>query len=478
MGSAVLVQESSVTEEAVDWARMPLAARVAILRRARHSFAERAAALADAISPQLVRTRADTLVAEVLPLLEACRFLEKNASSILQTRALNRKGRPFWLGRVASFVQRVPLGKVLIIAPSNYPLFLAGTQALQALAAGNNVVWKPGAGGAPVAALFLEIMLAAGLPPGTLRVTDDTVDAGISELQRGADKIIFTGSSEAGAEILRSAAQNATPVIAELSGCDSVVVLPGADLNRVLDALEFGLRLNGSATCMAPRRLILVGEQPAEFTTRLRDRLARMPAIALHPHTREKLRLLLEDATEKGAIICGDFSDVTTTPMLILAGKPSMKIAQADVFAPVLTVLTAADEDEVVALEAASPFGLTTSIFGAEKNARALGHRLVAGTVLINDLIIPTADPRVPFGGRRRSGFGVTRGAEGLLEMTAIKTVLVQRGKGRQQFQSTTQAHEPMFLGLIALTHSQKTAARLLGLKAMVAAAIKLREKK
>ena len=110
------------------------------------------------------------------------------------------------------------------------------------------------------------------------------------------------------------------------------------------------------------------------------------------------------------------------------------------------------------------------SIFGDESAARRLATRIRVGTVVINDVIAPTADPRVPFGGRRGSGFGVTRGAEGLLEMTAIKTVLVQRGGSRRHYEATGDVHARMFRGLILAGHAKTWRERWFGLRQLVEA--------
>ena len=110
------------------WAARPLRERLDILRSVRHAIAEKTSDLADAIAPDLARSKADTLVAEVLPLLEACRFLEREASSILKSRKLGLSGRPLWLSGVWAEVHREPIGHVLVIGPSNFPLFLPGTQ--------------------------------------------------------------------------------------------------------------------------------------------------------------------------------------------------------------------------------------------------------------------------------------------------------------------------------------------------------------
>jgi aldehyde dehydrogenase (NAD+) len=482
MASGVLEEEIVATASLTDdrrpqrlWAATPLAARLVILRHARHELARVSDQLVDAVSPDLARTHADSYAAEVLPLLAACRFLEEEAAKILKPRRLGNKGLPFWLSGLEATVERVPLGVVLVIAPANYPLFLAGVQTLQALAAGNAVVWKPGRGGRMVAEVFQLALLRAGLEDGLLRVTDDSTEAAVAELNARPDKVFFTGSGAAGRAVLRLAAASAIPVVAELSGCDAVIALPSADPKRLVEALAFGMRLNGSATCMAPRRLWLVGSGHDELLSELKARFAAMDGVELDGRTRAQLAELMADAEHRGATVYGNAGAHSLKPLLVLDGQPGMRIAQADVFAPVLTVLRAASEDEVVESDRECPFGLTAAIFGEEKAARELGHRLDVGTVLVNDLIVPTADPRVPFGGRRGSGFGATRGAEGLLEMTAAKVTTVRTDKSTRHYQETGPAHEELFRGAIAMGHAATWRERFAGLRRMIAAARKLK---
>jgi aldehyde dehydrogenase (NAD+) len=457
------------------WAASPIARRLAVLSAARHQLAAIADQFADAISSDLIRTRADTYAAEILPLLAACRFLEREATHILGPRHLGRPGLPFWLAGIVATVERVPFGAVLIIGPSNYPLFLPGVQTLQALAAGNSVVWKPGRGGCAVAELFRTALLHAGLPPDLLRITADSTEAAIDEIDAHPAKIFFTGSSTAGRAILHRAADHAIPVVAELSGCDAVVVLPSADPKLVVEALCFGMRLNGSATCMAPRRLILLGKGHEKLLSALENRFAAMDPIEIPAATRGQMLALLDEARGQGATICGNPGALSLKPVLILDGDPEMQVAQADIFAPILTVLSAANMDEVVRFEALCPYGLTVAIFGAETDARALGQRLTAGTILINDLIVPTADPRVPFGGRRGSGFGATRGREGLLEMTAPKVTSSRSSPTTRHYQETGAAHEELFRAAIALAHSPTLRKRFAGLRKLVTAARNLK---
>jgi len=460
----------------MQWAETPLARRLNVLRKARHELARISDRLVDAISPELHRTRADSYGAEVLPLLSACRFLEEDAERILKPRRLGTKHRPFWLAGIDSTVERVPFGVVLIIAPANYPLLLAGVQTLQALAAGNAVVWKPGRNGCDVADVFKAVLMQAGLPDGLLQVTDDGTATAIAELQSRPDKVFFTGSATAGRAVLRLAAEHAIPVVAELSGCDAVIVLESADPARVVDALAWGMRLNGSATCIAPRRLFLVGQGHEILIASLRERFEAMDGVELAPAPQERLREAVDDAERSGATVCGNAGASSVKPVLVLGGRPEMKIAQDDLFAPVLTVLQVADANEVLQADALCPFGLTAAIFGDQRPALALSRQLNVGTVLVNDLIFPTVDPRVPFGGRRGSGFGTTRGAEGLLEMTTAKVTAIRKDRLGLHYLETGSAHEELFRGVIAMSHGGNLRERFAGLRRMIAAAKKVAE--
>ncbi len=480
------------------WPEQSVPTRLRVLRRARRLLAANADALAQAIPAFLPRTHADSLVAEVLPLLAAIKFLEKEAAAILAPRVLGKAGLPFWLSGLHTTIKRVPLGTILILAPGNYPLLLAGVQTMQALAAGNSVVWKPGRGGRPVAELFARLLAEAGLPEGFLRVTEDTVEAAQAELAAGPAKILFTGGADAGRLILHHAAATLTPVIAELSGCDAMLVLPTADPKVVADALLFGLRLNGSQTCMAPRRLILVDTPPPSLLLTRKPTPTASPFMAmsgdtdLHPtHTTvletlkqtlphcppttipPNLQALLKDATDKGATLHGD--PTSGHPLLLLDVTPDMAITHADVFFPILSVLRAASPEQAVALHNHSRLSLTAAIFGDHLTADWLAHHLTTGTVVIDDLLVPTADPRIPFGGRNDSGFGLTRGREGLLELTAVRTTTTRTNRNYRHFQATTPTHASLFLGLIEFTHTRTWRQRFAGLRKMIEAARNLK---
>jgi acyl-CoA reductase-like NAD-dependent aldehyde dehydrogenase len=459
------------------WARTEIRVRLALLRLARHRIAATAEEIAQTVPCEqpgvLHRTVADTLVSEVLPLVEACRFLEREAAWILAPQRLSTHTRPFWLRRVTAETRREPFGVVLIIAPANYPLFLPGVQALQALAAGNAVLWKPAPGAMAAAEALRDALVACGLDPALFQLMDESAQAASDAIAAGVDKVFLTGSAVTGAAVLHQLAENLTPSVMELSGCDAVFVLPGADLDRTVAALAFGLRLNGSATCMAPRRVFLIGDHP-DFVRALLDRLERLPPVVLPARTQSQLADLLQDARRLGGAVLRDESEAGLRYALILRATSEMAITQTDIFAPVLGIFDMPDTDAAIAAHAICPYVLTAAVFGPEPQARKLASQLPVGTVLINDLIVGTADPRVSFGGRKSSGFGLTRGREGLLEMTALKTIVAQRSCDRRAYQAITPAHQPFFAGYIQAVHGGRWLARWHGLRRFLRAAARL----
>ncbi|HEX6865039.1 MAG TPA: aldehyde dehydrogenase family protein, partial [Thermoanaerobaculia bacterium] len=388
------------------------------LRALRHLLALRSAELVAAARGTGDRSEDEILSSEVIPLADACRFLERQAEPLLAPRRLGNLGRPFWLFGVEAEVRREPLGLVLVVAPSNYPLFLPGVQAFQALAAGNAVLWKPGRGGSLVARRVAALAAEAGLDPRLLTVLPEDPETVRSALDAGVDKVILTGSAATGRKVLAELASRLVPATMELSGCDALFVLPGADLDRVARAVHFGLTLNGGATCIAPRRIFIPHALAGGLSARIDALLAELPA-------------------------------------------------------PMISLLPVSGPDEALAAAARCPYALGASVFGPEEEAVALASRVRAGVVVVNDVIVPTADPRLPFGGRGESGFGVTRGAEGLLELTVPKVVSIRRGRSLPHLEERHPEDAALFRAYLALTHGGGLRARLLGLAALLAALVR-----
>jgi acyl-CoA reductase-like NAD-dependent aldehyde dehydrogenase len=337
------------------------------------------------------------------------------------------------------------------LAPSNYPLFLPGAQLLQALAAGNAVCAKPASGCAAPLQALAGILKEAGLPAGVLQVLDDSAETGAAATSAAFDRIVLTGSAETGRSVLAAAAPRLTPATMELSGNDAVFVLPGADIEAVAAALVYGMRLNSGATCIAPRRVFLIPAAAERLAPALLARVGSLRLSPPPPVVAARLDRLVAEAVTQGAHVLHGSAE---TGALILAdARPDMRLLREDVFAPWLALVPVADMAEALAAQALCPYALGASIFGPEPEARAMATRLAVGSVCINDIIVPTADPRLSFGGRGLSGFGVTRGAAGLLEMTVIKTVSLRRGRFMPHLAETRTDDARRYAGLIALLY-------------------------
>ncbi len=377
------------------WSQTPLRERLRIVRALRHLIAENADKLASIAASVSDRPIAEKLVSEVLPLADACRWLEKSAGRVLAARRCGSRGRPFWMQGVTFEVQRQPFGLVLVIGPGNYPLFLPAVHALHALVAGNAVLLKPAPGTRHVALAFAQLAREAGLDPALLTILPESVFAARSAIADGVDKVIFTGSSENGRDVLATLAETNTPSVMELSGQDAVLVFADADLDLVVRALRFGTTLNGGKTCIAPRRLVVVQSIAEDLLARLS--IARVPIMLI-----ERVR-----------------NDHTA-------------------------VHRANDAD----------FALGASIFSRDvAKARTFAARIKTGFVLINDIIVPTADPRMPFGGVKASGFGTTRGDEGLIEMTFPHVVAIRRGRAHRHLDEPAADDAQLFFAYIRAAH-------------------------
>ena len=454
------------------WAATPLSDRLARVRELRRLIAEHAPLLAEASASARQRPALESLTAEVLPLAEACRFLERDAAKLLAPRRLGSRGLPLWLAGVRSEVRREPCGVVLIIGPGNYPLLLPGVQLIQALVAGNAVLLKPGVGGSFAARALIEIIHLAGFDSHLVALLPESTEAARSAIEARPDKVLFTGSAATGEKILAQLAPHLIPATMELSGCDAVIVRADADLDLVVKALTFGLTLNNGATCMAPKRVFVHRSIATELEGRLARAFPGRGSTQLTSAATEQLRPLLDEAVAHGAhFIAGGRADDGSiqTPVILAGVSSSAQLLREDIFAPVLALVTVSDDADAIFRTNSCPYALGASIFTHdESTARAIAASITAGVVSINDLIIPTADARLPFGGRQRSGFGVTRGAEGLLELTALKVVTVSRSKFRPAFDPSHPKDEAMFQAYLGVTHGRGLLQRARAMVALV----------
>ena len=443
------------------WAAVPLKSRLKILGRLRLRMAADPRAVAGSVGRGNL---AETLAAEVLPLLDACRYLETEASRLLREQTIGRRGRPMWLWGNSVVLRPEPLGVVLIIGPSNYPLMLPGIQALQAIAAGNAVLVKPAANSSHAMRTLVAMAVDAGLPEAVIQVLPESPEAAVEAIRCRVGKVFLTGSATTGTAVSRVLAESLTPSVMELSGCDAVFVLDDADLDLVCDCLLLGLTLNDSQTCMAPRRVFALDRQVDEILRRLAAKL-RAQEGGQGPRRIDSTRATgvaaarIREAVADGAVLVS--GALSNTDPMDLPGiavldhvTADMSIAQSDTFAPVLSFIRVQSSEHALRENSKCPYALSAAVFGTRARCQQLARMIPAGCVVVNDMIVPTADPRVPFGGRGMSGYGTTRGAAGLLEMTQLKAIVTNRRWFKPHLQSPTAVDADVLEQVIRLEHS------------------------
>jgi acyl-CoA reductase-like NAD-dependent aldehyde dehydrogenase len=330
-----------------------------------------------------------------------------------------------------------------IIGTWNYPIFLNGVQIIQAVTAGNGVVWKPSELGPSSADVLSKLFQQAGYPRGLVHVLPATREAGHDLANADIDHVIFTGSSRTGRKLAETLGRRLISSTMELSGCDAMFVLEDADVNLAAQAAWFSATANRGQTCISSRRAFVHQSVYRSFIDALKpfaESAAPMP-LALESQVEQADRMVQEAVSEGAIAITGASADpdnrdhMSCTPTVVADARPEMTVCQEASFAPIIAVLPFERVDDALRMDASCSYGLAASIFTASRvRANEIARHLRVGMVAVNDVIVPTAHPATPFGGRRESGWGVTQGEEGLLEMTVTQVVSVTRGKFRPNY--------------------------------------------
>ena len=354
------------------WAKTKLATRLQIIRRIRHEITAQAESLIHSVDFPRRNGPAETIAGELIPLADACRFLERRASRLLAPQRQSNRWRPMWLFGVDVEVRREPLGTVLIIGAANYPLLLPGVQALQALAAGNSVLIKPGRGGSAAARALVATFHAAGIEKDLVQVLPEDESCVKELVECRVDKVVLTGSAETGCRVQAMLADKLIPATMELSGCDAVFVLPSADLDRVANCLAFGLVFNGGATCIAPRRVFVPEIHASELESRLTRFLGNLDTSQV---LSERATRLIDEALQSGASLLGEPQSQRRSAVLTNATS-HMRLLQTDLFEPVMSIVPVVSMDDALRADEHCPYALGAAVFGTNEPARRFAQRV------------------------------------------------------------------------------------------------------
>lgn len=390
---------------------------------------------------------------------ELARLVTLEQGKPVSAAAIEVAGLAYWLRETAdlelpeivnqddadrlSVTRHIPLGVVAAITPWNYPIGQIGFKLPQALLAGNTVVLKPSVY-TPLATLRLGELLRDVLPVGVLNVLSGTDDLGKWMTSHpGFDGISFTGSTQTGAAVMRSAAAYLTPVTLELGGNDPAIVLPDVDVDEVADQLFWGAFSNSGQICLATKRLYIHEDVYDSLAARLsaiakeaRVGNGQEEGVQLGPVSNvrqyERVIELIQATLEQGlSLLSGGVPKEGSvgyfvSPTLVDNPPDDARIVQEEQFGPVLPLLKWTDVDDVVKRANATVFGLGASVWSSDTDAAlSVAQRLQSGTVWINEVM--HLSPAVSFGGTKQSGVGVENGLAGLLEYTTQQTTTVRR---------------------------------------------------
>ncbi|WP_416412521.1 aldehyde dehydrogenase family protein [Pantoea sp. App145] len=330
-------------------------------------------------------------------------------------------------------VQMLPLGVAGLITPWNSNAGFICHKLATAIAAGCTTVIKPSEFSILQTEVVTRALDRAGLPPGVFNIVTGrgaTVGHAISTSPDVA-KISFTGSTATGKAILRSAADSFKRVTLELGGKSPTLILPDADAARAAElAVQAGF-INSGQACIAGTRILVPEQRKAEFeralTTAVQRQISGDPADVsttigpmINQQQWERVQHYIEMGTQQGARLLaggGGRPEPLTQgwyvkPTLFTDVRNDMRIAQDEIFGPVLSLLTYRDEKEAIAIANDTQYGLSALVIGEdEARARQVGEQILAGRVMINTL---AHEPRAPFGGFRSSGIGREMGQWGI----------------------------------------------------------------
>lgn len=456
------------------WAQLPVRQRLRPMRALRRLLVEERDPLCAAVNRDIGKTVEETLATDMLPSADALRWLERHAASVLRPRRVPLRQRPLWLFGQSDTVHRRPRGVMGLISTWNYPVFLAVVPLAQALVAGNGVLWKPSELAAGSAAIVFDLLQRAGFPQDLVQLLPATREAGAELVSLDIDHVCFTGSAAVGRALASNLGQRLISSTLELSGCDAMFVLADADIPLAVRAAWFGATVNRGQTCLAVRRALVQRPVYSAFEDALRPLAAAASPVPLatEKQVRHAERLVREALGDGARPLNNSMSDNGAAnvfrPSVVLDARPEMALCREDSFAPLLAVLPFDSVDEALRLNAVCHYGLGASIFTRNLNlAERMAAQVRAGVVTVNETVVPTGHPATPFGGVGQSGWGVTQGLEGLLEMTVPQVVSVSGGTFRQHYELAAgrQAHqERLLLGLLDLTHGPTLGRRWRGL--------------
>ncbi|MDX1673018.1 MAG: NAD-dependent succinate-semialdehyde dehydrogenase [Balneolaceae bacterium] len=417
-----------------DWKRKPFSERADILIKAAEMLKRNSGEYSRLMATEMGKPLAQG-VSEAEKCGWVCEYYAEHAEKFLQDEPLESDA-------AKSYVTFNPLGTVLAIMPWNFPFWQVFRFGAPALMAGNAIVLKHAPNVTGCALEIEKLLHEAGLPKPLFR----TVIADIDQTQKmiehqGINAVTLTGSVRAGRAVAAQAGGEIKKTVLELGGSDPYLILEDADVKKSAEICVESRLINSGQSCIAAKRFIVVQNHYDEFLDRvvqlMSDRIYGDPfdektdiGPMARSDLRDKLHKQVKDSVEQGAraVLGGSVPEgkgAFYPPTVLTDVDKGMAAYEEELFGPVATVINVRDEEEAIRVANDSDFGLGAAVFSEdrERAERIASDKLQAGCCFVNDFV--RSDPRLPFGGVKRSGYGRELSKFGIREFVNIKTVYV-----------------------------------------------------
>lgn len=414
----------------LDWQKTPLKKRLSFLERFSALIIEEMDELVTILSEETKRTKTDCLTADIMVTLNALQYYQKNAEEWL---AVER--------RKQAEIHRVPYGLVAVYSPWNVPLQLGLIPAISALIAGNTVLLKPSEHTPRFNGFIKKLIKRTDLPAGVFEIVEGDGLTGAAIIEEKPNKIFFTGSTAVGRQVAQQAARHLIPCELELGGKDAVIVMADASVKRAARACVWGAFFNNGQACISVERVYVsagIYEPFLKAVLHETHKLTRGRDIGplFDQQAYEKVNRQVEEAIAQGAncYINEPHDPPYFSPVVLTHVHQGMRVMQGETFGPVLPIMAFDSAEEAVQLVNNCDYGLNASIFSNRiHQAKELAMALNTGNVYINDTVTNISDPALPFSGRKKSGYGVSHGKEGLLAFTQPFSLSVRSTRRSRQ---------------------------------------------
>lgn len=425
---------------AAAWGRVPVAERAALLVRLAEHLRDTSERYAVLVTAEMGKPLAEAR-GEVEKSAGTADYYAANAPALLARREVEIDSP----AGVSAFVVPEPIGLVLAVMPWNFPVWQVMRFAIPTLAAGNGVLLKHSPNVTGSALALADAFVGAGFPAGlvtALVIPEPEVPEMVERLVADprVAAVTLTGSNRAGAMVGAAAGRASKKSVLELGGSDAFVVLSDADVPAAAAAAVRARFANSGQSCVCAKRFIVEDPVAEEFTRLFLDGVRALvvgdptdPATTVGPLARADLREALQRQVD-ASVVAGatlaaggrspDGPGYFYEPTVLLGARPGMPAFDEETFGPVAAVAVARDEAHAVELANATPYGLGLSVWSrSSERALAVAGQVTSGAAFVNAVV--ASDPRVPFGGTKRSGYGRELGDVGLLEFTNLRTYWV-----------------------------------------------------